>query len=265
MLTGKILKVKQVITILRFIYTIYGFTCFLVLMLLLFPFFIVASFFGKVKGGNIIYSICRLWGDCWFLLLGVNHKNIYEQPHDRNKQYIFISNHISYFDIPVMMKAVRGQHIRILGKSEMAKVPLFGFIYKNAAVLVDRKDAIKRAKSLKTLKSILAKNISIFICPEGTFNMTNAPLKDFYDGAFRIAIETQTPIKPILFLDTYDRLNYKSIFSLSPGRSRAVYLQETITTGYTLADLSHLKEKIYKQMEAELIRYNASWIKRQHG
>jgi len=163
------------------------------------------------------------------------------------------------------MKAVRGQHIRILGKSEMAKVPLFGFIYKNAAVLVDRKDAIKRAKSLKTLKSILAKNISIFICPEGTFNMTNAPLKDFYDGAFRIAIETQTPIKPILFLDTYDRLNYKSIFSLSPGRSRAVYLQETITTGYTLADLSHLKEKIYKQMEAELIRYNASWIKRQHG
>ena len=160
-----------------------------------------------------------------------------------------------------MMKAVRGQHIRILGKSEMTKVPLFGFIYKNAAVLVDRKDAIKRAKSLKILKSILSKNISIFICPEGTFNMTHAPLKNFYDGAFRIAIETQTPIRPILFLDTYDRLNYKSIFSLSPGKSRAVYLEETITAGYTFADLSYLKEQIYKQMEDGLIRYNASWIK----
>lgn len=257
------LKVKYIFTIFQFFYTLYGFACFLVLMLILFPFFIVASFFGKVKGGNIIYSICRFWGDCWFFLLGIHHKNIYEQPHDSNKQYIFISNHISYFDIPMMMKAVRGQHIRILGKSEMAKIPLFGFIYRNAVVMVDRKDALQRAKSLKTLKSILVRNISIFICPEGTFNMTNAPLKEFYDGAFRISIETQTPIKPILFLDTYDRLNYKSIFSLSPGRSRAVYLHETITTGYTLADISHLKEKIYKQMEEALIGYNATWIKHQ--
>ena len=164
-----------------------------------------------------------------------------------------------------MMKAVRDQHIRILGKSEMAKVPLFGFIYKNAVVMVDRKDVHQRAKSLKTLKSIITKNISIFICPEGTFNMTNAPLKNFYDGAFRIAIETQTPIKPILFLDTYDRLNYKNIFSLTPGKSRAVYLEETTTTGYTFADVAYLKEKIYKQMEDKLIRYNAHWIKTSTG
>ena len=141
-------------------------------MLLLFPFFVVASFFGRVKGGNIIYSACRFWGDCWLFLLGIYHKNIYEQPHSRKKQYIFISNHISYFDIPVIMKAVRKQHIRILGKAEMAKIPLFGFIYKNAVVMVDRKDANQRMKSMKILKSVLAKNISIFICPEGTFNMT---------------------------------------------------------------------------------------------
>ncbi len=90
--------------------------------------------------------------------------------------------------------------------------------------------------------------------------MTNAPLKSFYDGAFRIAIETQTPVKPILFLDSYDRLNYKSIFTLSPGRSRAVYLPETLTTGLTIADLPDLKQKIYNQMELGLIRYNVSWI-----
>ena len=230
-------------------------------MLLLFPFFLIASFFGKVKGGNMIYSACRFWGDCWFFLLGIHHKNIYEHPHNISKQYIFLSNHISYFDIPVMMKAVRKQHIRILGKSEMAHIPAFGFIYKNAVVMVDRKSAIQRSKSVKILKSILKKNISIFICPEGTFNMTNAPLKSFYDGAFRIAIETQIPIKPILFLDTYDRLNYKSIFLLSPGKSRAVYLQETVTTGLTFADLPSLKEKIYNQMAEGLIRYNVSWIR----
>jgi 1-acyl-sn-glycerol-3-phosphate acyltransferase len=90
--------------------------------------------------------------------------------------------------------------------------------------------------------------------------MTHKPLKNFYDGAFRIAIETQKPIRPILFLDTYDRLNYKSIFSLNPGKCRAVYLSQTSTEGLTNKDVDYLKEKIYKQMEEALVRYEASWI-----
>ena len=91
--------------------------------------------------------------------------------------------------------------------------------------------------------------------------MTHKPLKNFYDGAFRIAIETQKPIRPILFLDTYDRLNYNSIFSLNPGKCRAVYLPETSTEGLVINDVAILREKIYRQMEDGLIRYNAGWIK----
>lgn len=245
----------------RIVYSIYGFTCFLLLMFLLFPIFIVASFFGKIKGGNVIYDVCRFWGHAWFLLTGIRHRVIYKVPHDRRKQYIFVSNHISYLDIPTMLISVRKQHMRILGKAEMAKIPLFGFIYKNAAVMVNRKDAAHRSKSVHILKSILKKNISVFICPEGTFNTTHAPLKNFYDGAFRIAIETQTPIKPILLLDTYDRLHYNDIFSFNPGISRAVYLEETITAGMTIDDLQSLKKRIYHQMEEALTRYKANWIK----
>lgn len=230
-------------------------------MLVLFPLIVIASFFGKMKGGNVIYSLCILWGDIWFFLLGIYHTNIYEYPHDTKKQYIFLSNHISYLDIPMILKSVRQHHIRILGKSEMIKIPVFGYIYKSAVVLVDRNDTAKRAKSVMVLKSVIKRGISVFICPEGTFNTTHQPLKEFYNGAFRIAIETQTPIKPILFLDTYDRLNYKSIFSLNPGRCRAVYLNETKTEGLTLKDMEVLKEKIYNEMEAALIKYKASWIK----
>ncbi|MEO7292596.1 MAG: lysophospholipid acyltransferase family protein, partial [Ginsengibacter sp.] len=171
------------------------------------------------------------------------------------------SNHISYLDIPVMMKAIRGQNFRILGKAELGEIPVFGFIFKHAAVSVDRKNAVNRAKSVFVLKSVIRRKISVFICPEGTFNETHMPLQDFYDGAFKIAIETQTPIKPILILDTYDRLNYKDIFSLSPGRSRAVFLEETETATLTMNDVAMLKEKIYKQMEDGLLRYSASWIR----
>jgi len=111
------------------------------------------------------------------------------------------------------------------------------------------------------LKSVMQKGVSIFIFPEGTFNETQDPLKNFYDGAFRIAIETERPIKPILFLDTYDRLNYKSIFSLNPGKNRAVFLNEIDTVGLTQNDLPLLKQRVYDYMEEKLMEYKASWIK----
>ena len=230
-------------------------------MLILFPFVFIASFFGKIKGGNIIYKICQLWADVMMVLWGMHHQNIFEVPHDHNKQYVFVFNHISYLDIPIILKAIRKQHFRILGKSDMAKIPVFGFFYRNAVVMVDRSSVVKRATSVQILKSVLRKKISIVIAPEGTFNMTSKPLKDFYEGAFKVAIETQTPIKPILFLDAFDRMNYKSIFSLTPGRSRAVYLDEISVEGLINADAKMLKEKVYQIMQEKLITYNASWIK----
>jgi 1-acyl-sn-glycerol-3-phosphate acyltransferase len=164
-------------------------------------------------------------------------------------------------DIPILLKTIRLQQIRILGKSEMSKIPLFGFIYRSAAVLVERGDPEKRAKSVQQLKSVLNKEISIVIAPEGTFNITHKPLKEFYDGAFKIAIETQTPVKPILFLDAYDRMGYESVFSITPGRSRSVYLEEVPVDGLTMADVEFLKRKVYTIMEEKLIAHNASWIK----
>ena len=214
-----------------------------------------------MKGGNLIYKFSRFWADAFFLMLGIKHWNIYEAPFDRNAEYIFVSNHISYLDIPMMMKVIRRQHIRILGKAEMNKIPVFGSIYKRGTVSVDRNSAQARSKSIYKLIAFIHLKISVFICPEGTFNMTHQPLKSFYDGAFKIAIETRKPIQPILFLDTYDRLNYESIFSLNPGKCRGVYLSQTPTEGLTLNDVSLLKEKIFKQMEDALIRYQASWIK----
>ncbi len=222
---------------------------------------VAASFFGKIKGGNFIYRLCRLWADAALFCWGIRTHYIYEVPPQPANQYIFVFNHISYVDIPLIMKAIRKQHFRVLGKAELAKIPIFGFLYRNAAVLVNRESAAARAKSVLQLKAVLRKGISIVISPEGTFNMTGQPLKEFYDGAFRIAIETQTPIKPILFLDAYSRMNYRSVFSLSPGRARIVYLDEIPVHGLTLQDVKSLKEKVYAIMEEKLIAYKAAWIK----
>lgn len=245
--------IKILLAPVRFLYCLYAFISFFVLMLFVFPVAIVASFWGKIKGGNVIYKASYFWGKCWMFSIGIRTKNIYLSPHDHNKQYIFIGNHISYLDIPMVFVSIKKQKFRILGKMEMKKVPIFGFIYKNAVVMVDRTNQRTRATSVRQLKSVLQKGISIFIYPEGTFNETHKPLKDFYDGAFRIAIETKTPIKPILFPDTYDRMNYKSLFLLNPGKCRAIFLDEIDVSEFSSDDIQILKQKVYDQMEAALI------------
>jgi 1-acyl-sn-glycerol-3-phosphate acyltransferase len=243
----------------QWIYCIYAMILFVSIMLLIFPFVIIASFFGRIKGGNMIYRLCMLWADLWFPLVFIYFKRIYESPHDKKKPYIFVSNHISNLDAAIIVKAYR-QPIRPLGKAEMSKVPVFGFIYRNAIVTVDRGNAADRLKSVRILKSIINKGISVLVFPEGTFNMTPQPLKDFYDGAFRVAIETQTPVKPVLFLDAYDRLKYHHVFSLKPGRCRIVYLDEFSVEGLSIKDTTKLKEKIYRIMSEKLREYNVSWI-----
>lgn len=250
---------KFLLAPIRIIYCLYAFVIFLGIMIVAVPLVFVASFFGKIRGGNIIFRICTIWADIWLPLIGIFHKNLYESPHIKSRPYIFVANHISYLDAPILVKSIR-QPVRVLGKAELGNIPLFGFIYRNAIITVDRSNAVKRGNSVRMLKSVLKKEISIFMFPEGTFNETNEPLKDFYDGAFRIAIETQTPVKPVLFLDAYDRLHYGSIFSLTPGISRAVFLEEISVEGLSLKDVTFLRQKTFGIMEEALLRYRASWI-----
>ncbi|MBC7902867.1 MAG: 1-acyl-sn-glycerol-3-phosphate acyltransferase [Gemmatimonadaceae bacterium] len=241
----------------RVLYAVYAIVFFAVFLLVLTPFIIIASFFGKIRGGTAIYRICSYWSDAWFFLIGIRSPIIYEAPHNPGKQYIFVSNHSSYLDAPMIVNAIR-QPVRALGKVEMAKIPVFGFLYRNTVVMVDRESAANRAKSVITLKSVLKNGISIIIFPEGTFNTTEANVKTFYDGAFRIAIETQTPIKPVLFPDCIARLHYDSPFSFNPGKCRAVFMDEISVEGLTLADTKPLKEKVYHLMEEALGRYRNS-------
>ncbi len=246
---------NPVLRFLQIIYTIYAFAWFIVTMFIALVLVLISPLLGKRKGGNFVYAVCTMWAVVWYFLTGIRHQEIYEEPHDRSGHYIFVANHISYLDIPAALRAVH-QPIRILGKYDMVKYPVFGIIYRMAAIVVDRSSPERRAKSVRALKAALAKHISIFIYPEGTFNETREPLKDFYDGAFRIAIETGTSIKPILFLDTYHRMHYRGVLEMTPGKCRCVYLKEIPVEGYTMKMVKELRQEVYAVMEEGLKKYN---------
>lgn len=245
----------------RIVYCIYAVIIFIILMLCVFPVAIIAGFIkDEYKAGNIVYNACRVWADIWLFMVGIQHKNIYQAPHNPEEQFIFVANHNSYLDIPILVKSIQ-QPIRVLGKAEMKKVPIFGFIYKNAIVTVDRNNTRDRGKSIIKLKNFIHRGVSIFIFPEGTFNESSEPLAKFYDGAFRLAIETQTPIKPILILDCFKLMHYSTIFSLRPGFNRTVFLEPIPVEGLTITDLPQLKATVQSKMETALIEWKAAWIK----
>ncbi len=244
----------------RYLYVIWACAWFIFFMFLVVPFVIIASFWGKIRGGNFVYKLLQLWADLWFPIAGLRTKNIYEEKHDKKKQFVFVANHISFLDAAFIIDVIR-QPFRPLGKIEIQKVPVFGIIYRVVVVVVDRSSPENRAKSMRELKDVIKKGISILIFPEGTFNETNYPLKDCYDGAFRLAIETQTPIKPLIFFDTYDRMRYDDLMTFNPGKCRAVFLKTIPVEGLTPKDVPRLKQQVLELMESKLREYNASWIR----
>lgn len=102
---------------------------------------------------------------------------------------------------------------------------------------------------------VLKKESDILIFPEGTFNETGKPLKEFYDGAFRLALTTQTPILPVIFPDTLARWHYSAWWKIWPGRNRVVYLDPIAVEGMDMDSLPVLKKKVFNSMEAALLKY----------
>ncbi len=252
--------IKHILKPFQLLYCLYAYLLFaVVIVVVLFPCLIICLPLGRIRGGNIMFDLYRFLGHLWFLLIGIRHYNIYESTPDPDEQYIFVANHISYLDAVAIILAIK-HHFRAIGKYELLKVPIFGFLYRFCVVTVNRSSAEDRARSLADLRKILARGISITVFPEGTFNMADAPLKEMYDGAFKLAVETGKRIQPILLLDTFDRLHYDSIFSLRPGKSRAIYLDPIDPAHYPDADPKALKKITAEKMGDALIAHQATWI-----
>src|SRR5215203_5160943 len=111
------------------LYVLYAFTLFVILMIPVFLWSLVVSSMGRIKGGNLVFGACKVWADLWFPLIFIHHRNIYEEPLKEHQAYIFVANHISYLDSALLPKVFR-KPVRPLGKAEMARVPIFGTIYK---------------------------------------------------------------------------------------------------------------------------------------
>lgn len=252
---------KTVRKVLSVVYALYAVVVFFLLMLPVFFLALLTVPFKRITRGNLIYRACVAWADAWFFLIRIRYIRLDKPAVAQKGPFIYLANHLSYLDATIIPKMLRSP-VRPLGKAEMSRIPIFGFIYRSVTVMVDRSNSENKSKSMADMKKQLGQGISVFIFPEGTFNETHQPMKELYNGAFHIAIETQTPIKPILILDSYDRMPKETLFSLNPGKCRVVFLDEIAVEEYSLNpdDIKRLRERVKAIMEKKLVEYNSTWI-----
>jgi len=223
-------------------WVLFVFTLFMIVYL---PGIIIPFFFGD-RFGVISFRFLKLWAQTFSLLNFIPYRIYGGENIKRGQAYIYLSNHTSYLDIPGMCLVVPNQCRRV-GKKELLRYPILGWIIDHASVIVDRSSNESRRKSMDHLKDVLRRGISVLIYPEGTQNRTKEPLQPFYDGAFRIAIETQQPILPMVILNA-GKLMPPRTLHIEPGTITITIRPEIPTAGMTFADIPELKERVRSEM-----------------
>lgn len=170
---------------------------------------------------------------------------------DPTKSYMIIGNHSSVMDIMVLLKVMYLPFV-FVGKEELSKIPIFGYLYKKSNVMVNRKSPKSRKEVYDQVKKFITKGNSVAIYPEGGVPDPEIMLAPFKNGAFRIAIEHKLPIIPMVYLDNKRKYPY-DWFQGSPGKLRVKILPIIQTEHLTLDDLDDLRDFAYKLIYNELM------------
>jgi len=210
-------------------------------ILLIFPFLLIIL--SREKWFPIYSKITYVWGKTILFVMGFSTEIEGLDKIDPKKSYLFCPNHTSMIDIMLMFRVTKNPFV-FVGKKELTKLPVFGYIFKKSSIIVDRSSRKSSRKAFEDAQKKLATGRSVCIFPEGGVPDEHITLDKFKSGAFRMAIEHKIPIVPITFYDCKDHFSY-TFFSGSPGKLRVKIHDLIPTKNYIMEDRNKLKQQTY--------------------
>ena len=238
-----------IINIFAAIWSAWGLISFVLTFLIIFiPSMFSYLFKDEKKGQNYFIAVSRWWMRIWLIMIGCPVKVSGKKNFLKGKNYIVVFNHNALLDVPLSAPFVPGGN-KTIAKASFAKVPVFGWFYKRGSVLLDRKSEKSRVKSYEEMKQTLLSGMHMCIYPEGTRNRTNQALKPFYDGAFKLAVDTQKEIIPCIIIGTKRAMPIHKKFYLLPTRLQMIFLPAVSPLGL---NSKALNEKVYNIMLQKL-------------
>lgn len=171
---------------------------------------------------------------------------------DPRRPYVVVSNHLSNADVPIISRLP--WDMKWIAKDSLFRVPGIGWMMQMAGdIPVKRSDRRSGILALQKARWYLENHSAVMFFPEGT-RSRDGRMQPFKDGAFKLAIKTQTPILPLV-LDGSQACLPKNSWKFGVARNiRLRVLPPVETTGLTPQDTTALREQIRDLMVAELAR-----------
>jgi 1-acyl-sn-glycerol-3-phosphate acyltransferase len=197
---------------------------------------LVASLFDS--GGVNQHMIARLWARAILRTIGVNVVLEGLEKIDTSKSHVYVVNHLSALDVPVLYGSLPFQ-FRILAKKELFRYPFLGWHLRRsgqiAVVLENPKASIR---SLHLAVAAVKKNMSLLVFPEGG-RSEDGQLQSFMGGAFFAAIKAQAEVVPMALVGTFEMLKMNS-YHIKPGSAKLLVGDPISTKSLTTRDTEAL-------------------------
>jgi 1-acyl-sn-glycerol-3-phosphate acyltransferase len=244
---------KLIHTILLTIWAVWCAIVFALLCLILFPVLFLAVLSGSeriIRAAHFAPTrLARVALFLWGVRLEIRGRELID-PHG---QYIYVSNHRSLLDAVIAGAAIPN-FVKFLGKAEMLRWPVLGYLLSKFYVPVQRQDATDRARSMQIMEERIRTGCSFFICPESTCNTTTAFLTRFYNGAFRLSADTGVLLVPLTFVGSGDRWPRGQLL-MHPGRLIVYWHPPIPASEFQGERLTAGREKVEAIIRADLLRH----------
>lgn len=197
------------------------------------------------RRGRVAHGCARLWS---WLILATTGVTVHQTGLDRlepGRTYVFVSNHQSIYDIPVLFASLPYQ-LRIIAKESLGRVPFLGWhLRRSGHLLVDRRNP-DRSGILRTWKSLVGQGLSLIIFPEGTRSVDGV-VAPFKAGSFLLAIDANLPLVPVS-VDGSRLVMRKGRLTTRPGRVRVTVHAPVETAGLTTHQARALAERVRRMV-----------------
>ena len=167
------------------------------------------------RRGVVFHAVARTWARVILCVCHVKVRVNGLEKIDPLRNYVYVSNHASMFDIPAILAGIPDQ-IRIVYKRELEKIPFFGWGLKWGSYIgIDRRSRADAMKSLEQATEKIRRGASVLLYAEGTRTL-DGKLQPFKRGAFNLAVRAGVPVVPLTVNGSYHILPKRSI-SIDPG------------------------------------------------
>jgi len=219
----------------------------LTIILYLVELFLTIILFPFDKKRKIIHAQCFWWADA---LIGLNPfwslevkglENI-----DPSRVYVVVANHQSLADIIVMYKT--RMQFKWVAKESLFKVPFVGWCLSLSKHIKLKRGDFSSIKAIyREASGWLRKDVSVLFFPEGTRSETGQ-MKDFQNGAFKLAIKEKKPVLPISIIGTRDAIPKGSWVFSTKVSCRLTVLPAIETRDLQIGDFAELRDRVYARM-----------------